>query len=208
MARLQDHRGRGAECGIDQQPPDPRHGVARKVQPVAERLEPALHVEDAEKQKTRPGQHIAEAPHRTRLLEHQHDGEGDHRHGIVRDIDPQSKCRHKPRPRGRAEIGAEDDPDPAISEISPALRKEIVRTETRELDWTSVLDTRPKASARGVERVAAPSRRSRLPPLSSLKPSCSMRMPKRKMATPAATSCRSGLNQNARTRAASGRMTE
>jgi hypothetical protein len=92
-------------------------------------------------------------------------------------------------------------PIPPIREISPALRNEIVTTETSELDCRRVVETTPKRSARGVERVAAPSSLSSLPPPSSRKPSSSMSMPRRKIATPPAISCRASTSQKARSSA-------
>ena len=77
----------------------------------------------------------------------------------------------------------------------------MVITETSELDWTSVVANIPKAIARGVESVARSRMRSRVPPVSNLKPFSSINMPKRNMAIPAAISCASGLIQKATNRA-------
>ena len=77
-------------------------------------------------------------------------------------------------------------PTPPISEMSPALRNEMVMTETSELDCRSVVETIPKVTALGVEPVARSRTRSSAPPPKSLKPSSSINIPNRKIATPAA----------------------
>ena len=89
-------------------------------------------------------------------------------------------------------------PTPPISEMNPALRNEMVITETSELDCRSVVETIPKTIARGVEPVARSKTRSIAPPPNSLKPSSNISIPNRKIATPAAISWASGLNQKAR----------
>jgi len=92
-------------------------------------------------------------------------------------------------------------PTPPMSEISPALRNEMVMTETSELDCKSVVEIIPNEIARGVEPVARSKSLSNAPPLNSLNPSSSISMPKRKIATPAAISCTSELNQKANSNA-------
>ena len=79
-------------------------------------------------------------------------------------------------------------PIPASNEINPALRKEIVITDTSELDCMIVVVTIPNSRDRGTDPVAFSSTLSRNPPLNSLNPSSSISMPNRKMATPAAIS--------------------
>jgi len=81
--------------------------------------------------------------------------------------------------------------------MSPALRKEMVMTDTSELDCNTVVETIPKSIDRGTDRVARSSNRSSMPPPRSLNPSSSISMPNRKIATPAAISCAFGLSQNA-----------
>ena len=75
-----------------------------------------------------------------------------------------------------------------MSEIRPADKKDMVITETSELDCMTVVATTPKPSDLPSEPVAFSKAFSRKPPLNSLKPSSSINMPKRKIATPAAIS--------------------
>ena len=87
-------------------------------------------------------------------------------------------------------------PIPAGSAISPALRKEMVMTETSELDCMIAVDMKPKAWLFHTLSVQELSSRSRTPPVKALKPCSNAIMPNRKIATPAAISLNSGLTQN------------
>ena len=91
-------------------------------------------------------------------------------------------------------------PIPVISGSKPALKNEIVITDTRELDCMMAVLTMPKPRLFGIVSVVRRSTLSRKPPVNWRNPFSSESMPNRKMATPAAICLNSGLNQSARAR--------
>ena len=93
-------------------------------------------------------------------------------------------------------------PMPEASPISPALRKEIVISETRELDCIMAVATRPKPRLRARVRVAVASTDSSTPPVKAWKPCSSASMPNMNRATPAASCMKSSLCQNPQDRIA------
>ena len=102
---------------------------------------------DAEEQETQAGQDIADAFQALRFLEHQDDAEHQHRHGIGGDLHLQAEAGHQPGAGGGAQVGAEDDADAGRQADQPAPRKEMVITDTSELDCMMVVVTTPKLSA-------------------------------------------------------------
>ena len=84
---------------------------------------------------------------------------------------------------------------PAPRVINPALRNEMEITDTSELDCIAMVETMPNSRLFQVLDVVRLSTRSSVPPVKAWKPCSSASMPKRKMATPAEITFRSGLIQ-------------
>jgi len=87
-------------------------------------------------------------------------------------------------------------PTPWASSRRPALTKEMVRTETRELDCMRVVVTTPKLRLFHSRSVVRRRSFSSTPPVKARNPSSRESMPKRKIATPAEISLKWGLTQN------------
>jgi len=87
-------------------------------------------------------------------------------------------------------------PIPAARPSNPALRNEMVITETSELDCRIDDDTTPKPRLFHKEPVVLRRIFSRVPPEHALNPCSSDNMPNKKITTPAEICLKSGLIQN------------
>jgi hypothetical protein len=79
--------------------------------------------------------------------------------------------------------------------MSPALRKEMVNTETSELDCMMVVAITPNDRLFQVASVVRCRKFASKPPLNDLNPFSRDSMPRRNIATPAAMVLKSGLIQ-------------
>ena len=86
-------------------------------------------------------------------------------------------------------------PMPWASPSNPALRNEMVITDTSELDCIRVVVTTPKDRLFHNRSVVRPRIFSSTPPVKERNPSSRDSMPNRNIATPAASCLKSGLTQ-------------
>ena len=91
-------------------------------------------------------------------------------------------------------------PIPETNPIKPALRKEMVMTETSELDCITVVVNTPKEMHFQNESVDRDRIFSRTPPVKLRNPSSRKIIPNKKIATPAAIALKSGLILNPKAR--------
>jgi hypothetical protein len=86
-------------------------------------------------------------------------------------------------------------PMPAARSMRPALRKEMVISDTSELDCMMVVLVMPRKMLFPMLSVDLRNTFSRAPPVKALKPSSRDTMPKRNSARPAAMTLKLGLIQ-------------